>query len=81
MYWWTGQKIEQNIGTTVPIVSASTLEHAVRKAAQTATAGDIILLAPACASFDQFDSYEHRGRVFKEIVQTLVERATRGSKV
>jgi UDP-N-acetylmuramoylalanine--D-glutamate ligase len=75
------QKIEQQIGNTVPIVSAATLENAIRKAAQFATAGDIVLLAPACASFDQFDSYEHRGRVFKEIVQTLVERATRGSKV
>jgi UDP-N-acetylmuramoylalanine--D-glutamate ligase len=75
------QKIEQQIGNTVPIVSAATLENAIRKAAQTATAGDIVLLAPACASFDQFDSYEHRGRVFKEIVQTLVERSTRGSKV
>jgi len=75
------QKIEQQIGNTVPIVSAATLENAIRKAAQTATAGDVVLLAPACASFDQFDSYEHRGRVFKEIVQTLVERSTRGSKV
>ena len=75
------QKIEQHIGDTVPIVSASTLENAVRKASQAATSDDIVLLAPACASFDQFDSYEHRGRVFKEIVQTLVERSTRGSKV
>jgi UDP-N-acetylmuramoylalanine--D-glutamate ligase len=75
------QKIEQQIGNTVPIVSAATLENAVRKAAAAAVAGDIVLLAPACASFDQFDSYEHRGRVFKEIVQTLVERASRGSKV
>jgi UDP-N-acetylmuramoylalanine--D-glutamate ligase len=75
------QTIEQHIGDTVPIVSASTLENAVRKASQAATSDDIVLLAPACASFDQFDSYEHRGRVFKEIVQTLVERSTRGSKV
>ena len=30
--------------------------------------GDVVLLAPACSSFDQFDSYEHRGRVFKDIV-------------
>jgi UDP-N-acetylmuramoylalanine--D-glutamate ligase len=37
--------------------------------------GDVVLLAPACASFDQFKSYEHRGRVFKEIVQELAVEA------
>jgi UDP-N-acetylmuramoylalanine--D-glutamate ligase len=36
-----------------------------------AVAGDVVLLAPACASFDQFQSYEHRGRVFKEVVHSL----------
>ena len=35
--------------------------------------GDVVLLAPACASFDQFKSYEHRGQMFKEIVRTLSE--------
>ena len=56
------------------MVSAGTLENAVRRASEAATAGDIVLLAPACASFDQFDSYEHRGRVFKELVQQLAAR-------
>jgi UDP-N-acetylmuramoylalanine--D-glutamate ligase len=72
------QKIEQQIAGTVPVVSASTLENAVRKAAQAARPGDIVLLAPACASFDQFQSYEHRGRAFKEVVQTLAERTRSG---
>jgi UDP-N-acetylmuramoylalanine--D-glutamate ligase len=53
------------------IVHAETLENAVRKANASAEPGDVVLLAPACASFDQFKSYEHRGQVFKEIVQGL----------
>ncbi len=64
-------KIESEIGNSVPVVSAQTLESAVGKAADQAVEGDIVLLAPACASFDQFPSYEHRGRVFKELVQSL----------
>jgi len=39
--------------------------------------GDVVLLAPACASFDQFSSYEHRGRVFKELVNALAARKSR----
>jgi len=53
------------------LVHAETLENAIRKANAVAQPGDIVLLAPACASFDQFKSYEHRGKVFKEIVRTL----------
>jgi UDP-N-acetylmuramoylalanine--D-glutamate ligase len=47
------------------------LENALRKANALTQAGDVVLLAPACASFDQFKNYEQRGRVFKEIVRTL----------
>jgi UDP-N-acetylmuramoylalanine--D-glutamate ligase len=65
------QKIESQIGNSAPVTSAQTLESAVRKAADAAVEGDVVLLAPACASFDQFPSYEHRGRVFKELVQSL----------
>ena len=53
------------------VVHAETLENAVRRASAVAQPGDIVLLAPACASFDQFQSYNHRGRVFKEIVASL----------
>lgn len=63
--------IESQIGNTVPVISAQTLESAVRKAADLAVEGDIVLLAPACSSFDQFPSYEHRGRVFKDLVKSL----------
>src|SRR5580658_3486098 len=64
-------KIEAQIQGAADIDHAETLENAVRHATGVAVAGDVILLAPACASFDQFQSYEHRGRVFKEIVHSL----------
>ena len=51
-----------------PIVSAGTLAEAVARAAAAAQPGEIVLLAPACSSFDQFENYEQRGRVFKELV-------------
>ena len=62
-------KIESQI--KAEIVHAETLENAIRKANATAVPGDIVLLAPACASFDQFKNYEHRGKMFKEIVRGL----------
>jgi UDP-N-acetylmuramoylalanine--D-glutamate ligase len=66
-------KIESQI-TGAEILPSQTLENAIRRASESATTGDIILLAPACASFDQFENYEHRGRVFKEIVHSLAVR-------
>jgi len=65
------EKIESHIKGAAEIVHAETLDNAVRRAAAVAQAGDIVLLAPACASFDQFQSYNHRGRVFKEVVHSL----------
>jgi UDP-N-acetylmuramoylalanine--D-glutamate ligase len=65
------EKIERHLAGVVKIVSAGTLDAAVRQAAQVAVAGDVVLLAPACSSFDQFTSYEHRGRVFKKLVKDL----------
>ncbi len=57
------------------VVHAETLENALRKANLVAQPGDVVLLAPACASFDQFKSYEHRGQTFKEIVRGLASEA------
>jgi UDP-N-acetylmuramoylalanine--D-glutamate ligase len=68
-------KIESQISGAADIVHAETLESALKRAAASAVAGDVVLLAPACASFDQFKSYEHRGRVFKETVRLLAEQA------
>jgi UDP-N-acetylmuramoylalanine--D-glutamate ligase len=67
-------KIQSQLSSAAPITAAETLENAVRRAAQAASPGDIVLLAPACASFDQFQSYEHRGQVFKELVRALASR-------
>ncbi len=66
-------KIESQV-RGVEIVSVGTLEAAVKRASESSTSGDVVLLAPACASFDQFVSYEHRGRVFKEQVRQLASR-------
>jgi UDP-N-acetylmuramoylalanine--D-glutamate ligase len=71
-------KIESHIQGAAEIVHAETLENAIKRAAVAAQPGDIVLLAPACASFDQFQNYEHRGRVFKEVVHGLVEQARAG---
>jgi len=65
------EKIQSQIKGAANIVSSATIEAAVKQATAAAQPGDIILLAPACASFDQFQNYEHRGRVFKELVHQL----------
>jgi UDP-N-acetylmuramoylalanine--D-glutamate ligase len=65
------EKIESHIKGAAEVVHAETLDNAIRRASAVAQPGDIVLLAPACASFDQFQSYNHRGRVFKEVVYAL----------
>jgi UDP-N-acetylmuramoylalanine--D-glutamate ligase len=55
----------------VPFVRAETLDRALDLAVAAATAGDVVLLSPACASFDQFESFEQRGDVFRELVEGL----------
>jgi UDP-N-acetylmuramoylalanine--D-glutamate ligase len=70
------EKIESQIKGAAEIVRAETLENAIRRASAVAQPGDIVLLAPACASFDQFQSYNHRGQVFKEVVNALAAAET-----
>jgi UDP-N-acetylmuramoylalanine--D-glutamate ligase len=55
----------------VPHLTAGTMERGVAEAAAAASAGDVVLLSPACASFDQFTSFEHRGEEFRSLVQKL----------
>ncbi len=69
------EKIEKQITGSVAIERAGTLERAVEIASHAARPGDIVVLAPACASFDQFQDYEHRGRVFKDLVHQLERQA------
>ena len=62
-------------GTGVPLLDASDMDSAVQQARAQARAGDAVLLSPACASFDMFDGYEHRARVFRAAVQALAQAA------
>lgn len=64
-------KIAAALGRNLPVYRMETLEAAVAHAYQEARRGETVLLAPACASFDQFENFEHRGRVFKQIVESL----------
>jgi UDP-N-acetylmuramoylalanine--D-glutamate ligase len=64
-------RIGQALAGTAPVVPCGTLERAVAWASEHAVAGDAVLLSPACASFDQFESFEHRGRRFEELVGAL----------
>lgn len=59
----------------VTILEADSMEQAVRLAAGRAHVGDAVLMSPACASFDMFQDYEHRARVFREAVRTLADEA------
>ena len=72
-------KIAQQLGNTPPVERTETLDRAVRLAFERAQPGDTILLAPACASFDQFENFEHRGRVFKQIVERLEHESAAGA--
>jgi UDP-N-acetylmuramoylalanine--D-glutamate ligase len=67
------EKIAAQLDGAVLFVRAGTLDRAVELAYQRAREGDTVLLAPACASFDQFENYEHRGRAFKQLVRALDE--------
>ena len=62
-----------------PIICCDSMDDAVRRAWKVAKPGDTILLSPACASFDMFDSYIHRGESFARAVNALPEKADPGS--
>lgn len=66
------QKLLDAFGEMLPVVvEAQSMEEAVQKAYTLGEKGDVVLLSPACASFDLFDNYEQRGKLFKESVCNL----------
>ena len=63
------ETIANELGNSAPFERASDMSDAVTRSFNAAEKGDVVLLAPACASFDMFESFEHRGKVFKEKVR------------
>lgn len=68
-------KIASQLSGIKPMVRSSSMADAVAKSRESAGPGDVVLLAPACASFDMFENFEHRGRVFKQEVTTMAHNA------
>ncbi len=68
------EKIASHLGDATPLVRAGAMDAAVTEAFRRAQPGDVVLLSPACASFDQFQNYKHRGRIFKELVSKLKDK-------
>jgi len=67
----SADKVEQAFRGTSTITKTASMDEAVSTARSLAQSGDVVLLSPACASFDWFKNYEHRGQVFKELVKSL----------
>ena len=66
-------ELKESLGDVTNCIPAISMEDAVSKAYQAARPGDTVLLSPACASFDMFNSYGNRGDVFKKVVLALAE--------
>ncbi|MCL6268972.1 UDP-N-acetylmuramoyl-L-alanine--D-glutamate ligase [Sansalvadorimonas sp. 2012CJ34-2] len=66
-----GPRLGSEVEGAAPIHKAESLDEAILTAKELAQSGDVVLLAPACASFDMFDNYEHRGEMFRERVEVL----------
>ncbi len=73
--------IEKQLKDHAEIIHADSMKGAVIKSFENAEKGDSVLLAPACASFDMFSSFEERGKVFKDSVLRLTEKANRKSQI
>jgi UDP-N-acetylmuramoylalanine--D-glutamate ligase len=67
----SAEKIEKAFSAMKPVRRTTSIDEAVLAAQSFAQQGDVVLLSPACASFDWFENYEQRGQVFKELVKNL----------
>lgn len=67
----SAQKVEDYFGSFIATEKKESMQACVEAARKEAEAGSVLLLSPACASFDMFDNYEHRGKVFKQAVEGL----------
>ncbi|MEZ5360268.1 MAG: UDP-N-acetylmuramoyl-L-alanine--D-glutamate ligase [Candidatus Zixiibacteriota bacterium] len=74
-------KIFEQVGRHIPVVMASTMEDAVKKAFDLSHPGDTVLLSPGCASFDMYRNYEERGQDFKQIVRKMKNGKGNGATV
>ncbi len=72
----TREKIRAVWSLFIPCALADSLLQAVTEAATNALSGDVVLLSPACSSFDQFQNYQHRGEVFRQAVKNLAAART-----
>ncbi len=70
-------KLKAVLGDVVPITDVTSMEQAIVVARQHAQSGDAVLLSPACASFDMFSGFEHRGDVFSKGVKRMVQEDER----
>ncbi len=65
------EKIFSDLGKAFPVTFAASLDEAVHRGFEMSHPGETVLLSPGCSSFDMFENFEHRGRVFKETVASL----------
>lgn len=71
---------EQALGGSVPFERSGTMDQAVRDAAAHARSGEVVVLSPACASFDQFRNFGHRGQVFQELARKVIQGGPHGQE-
>jgi UDP-N-acetylmuramoylalanine--D-glutamate ligase len=75
------ETIANELGNSAPFERATDMNDAVRRSFESAEKGDVVLLAPACASFDMFESFEHRGKVFKAEVSSHAKAQRRKGRI